>query len=314
MTFEEALQRIPAPGGGGCHPYLMTCANIAAREGRDPEEAIQKIAVSVPKGSRRVSEREIRDTVRKAFHDRLNGVTCMSRPACSVSLSSMRTTTKEQLMEFLHPNPEISPDELYQASPVTFPADDARQQFIEVLTHLYSDHECLFVGERRDTDVYEVKDLMSAATEAMQFRAPPHIIWNPLTGELAKTYEGKESYRCDRAVSDFRYAVAEFDELDLTTQLRFWAGAGLPVVAIVYSGGKSYHGVMKVEGIRTKDAWDLTVKRTLYDRWLVPIGVDKSCSNPSRLSRCPGAVRENNGLMQRLIYLNLSGTPLKLKA
>jgi hypothetical protein len=134
----------------------------------------------------------------------------------------------------------------------------------------------------------------------------PHIIANPLTGRVAKTRDGKDSFRCDASVAAFRFVTVEFDNRTREEQLAFWSSAIelLPVVALIDSGGKSIHGWIRLESVATLEQWDFTVKQEFYARRLVPLGVDRSCSNASRLSRLPGHFRADKGRWQRLLYLN----------
>ncbi len=254
---------------------------------------------------------EVRDTVRKAYHDRLNGTKITGG---GVAVLSCRRTNQMMLPELLHPNEDLQVEALFNASPVKFDPDDGRQQFITVLEKLFEPDEFLFCGKPKDTDVHRVSAWIEAAYTAKNIQLPSHMIWNPMTGEYALTNANTESKRCDASVAKYRYTVAEFDSTPLDVQLRFWAWAQLPVAAIVFSGGKSYHAVLRLRDVDTKMKWNLVVKQTIYNRWLVPLGADSSCSNPSRLSRCPGSVRTDTGILQRLIYLNPDADPLRLKA
>jgi RecA-family ATPase len=72
----------------------------------------------------------------------------------------------------------------------------------------------------------------------------------------------------------------------------------LPIAAIIFSGGKSYHALVRV------DAPDATVYRDEVGKMLALLrkfGFDQQTGNPSRMSRLPGAMR--GGKLQRLIYL-----------
>jgi hypothetical protein len=313
MTFEDALLRIPPPGNG-CHPFLMTVANIGARQGLGENEMIKAIAVSIPQGGRVVSHKEIADTVRKAIQER-NG---NYRPNTGVPLTSFRKTNPAMLNKFLHPN-KITPEDFLRASPVPIDPDDGPGQLSLCLQHLFDPEDKIFIGDFRSTGanrIFSAQEWMGATTKYNTAEKMSgfgnFIIWNPLTGEPANLVgSNRRSLRCDNAVQSFRYAVVEFDTLGLYTQLRFWAGCRLPVVALIYSGSKSIHGILSVgrDIIRTKKDWDMQVKKSLYERWLTPLGVDSACHNPSRLSRCPGMLRGDDGPMQKLFYLNPAGSP-----
>lgn len=171
-----------------------------------------------------------------------------------------------------------------------------------LLGHLYRDDDMLFCGDRHDTQVWKVADLIDAG-EAIG----PHIIPNPMTGELGKTKDDKDSYRADACVKDFRFAVVEFDNLSHEDQCAFWWAIRLNVVALVDSGGKSIHGWVRV-CCNNANEWTERVERSLYAKHLIPLGVDSSCKNEARLSRTPGWNRDDK--WQRLLYLCPEGRPV----
>jgi len=316
MNFEESLKRIPPPGDGtGCHPYLMTCANIAIREGIEEDVAVKRIHAAVPKGNRVVSEREVRDTVRKSITEKALGRGVNARPTHGMKLKSLRMTTAKMLDKFLHPE-KITIDHFLQASPIVFDPENYIEQAVMTLYHLFDAEDKIFVGDvygKGDTEIWPRDVWINSFTEGDPECFPPHIIWNPLTGRHAKTSDGKDSLRCDNAVSAYKYTLVEFDSIDIDTQLKFWAGCKLPVAALVYSGSKSIHGILKVTGVSTLDDWRHQIQLLLYKRWLAPLGVDPACSNVSRLSRLPGAWRENKDAYQKLLYLNPNATALYLE-
>lgn len=108
------------------------------------------------------------------------------------------------------------------------------------------------------------------------------IRFNPLDGNGVK----------DSNVTDFRYALIESDNCDIDKQNAIIRELELPVAALVYSGGKSIHAIVKV------DAADYTEYRKRID-YLYEIckknGLepDRQNRNPSRLSRMPGVIRKD---------------------
>jgi hypothetical protein len=108
----------------------------------------------------------------------------------------------------------------------------------------------------------------------------------------------------DADVISFRYALAEFDadengrtiskEIQYALLLRSY----LPIAALIDSGGKSLHAIVKV------DAPD----RGEYDRRVAQVVsrvpcLDTQNKNPSRYSRLPGVSREEG--LQQLLAVNL---------
>lgn len=109
------------------------------------------------------------------------------------------------------------------------------------------------------------------------------IRFNPLDGEGVK----------NENVTSFKFALVESDTLPIAEQDVIFRKLELPIAALVHSGGKSLHAIVRV------DAADYEEYRKrvefLYD-FLEKQGVaiDKQNRNPSRLSRMPGLTRNSN--------------------
>jgi RecA-family ATPase len=94
----------------------------------------------------------------------------------------------------------------------------------------------------------------------------------------------------DDNVTVLRHALLEADDGDLGKQLALIRDMQLPVSAIVHSGGKSIHALVRVE------AKDLAEYRARVDYLFrtaerYGLAVDGGNRNPSRLSRMPGVLR-----------------------
>ncbi|WP_368269617.1 AAA family ATPase [Enterocloster clostridioformis] len=118
------------------------------------------------------------------------------------------------------------------------------------------------------------------------------IRFNPVDGDGVK----------NENVTRFTYALVESDTLPIAEQDILFRKLELPIAALVHSGGKSLHAIVRV------DAADYEEYRKrvefLYD-FLEKHGVaiDKQNRNPSRLSRMPGVTR--NGNRQYLVATNI---------
>lgn len=102
-------------------------------------------------------------------------------------------------------------------------------------------------------------------------------------------------------VTDFRYALVESDTLPLAQQNGILHELQLPIAALVYTGGKSLHAIVKVNAIDEKEYR----KRVEYLFSICDkngLQVDKANKNPSRLSRLPGV--ERNGKKQFIVETN----------
>ena len=103
-------------------------------------------------------------------------------------------------------------------------------------------------------------------------------------------------------VTSFRFALVESDSMPIEEQIAMYRKLELPIAALVHSGHKSAHAIVRVDA----DSPDEYQKRVtfLYD-FLASHGmkVDTQNRNPSRLSRMPGVTR--NGQMQKLLGVNI---------
>jgi hypothetical protein len=300
--YAERLSVLPESGGGGCHQGMLGVANLGKIAGLNERQVFDDLRKN-QRGDRRVSDSEIADRVKTAFAS--SNFTPSPRPH-SVIVNG--TTTRHRYVTRGRENAGTArSDEILKVigdlSPVAIPEQHGVEQARVLLASLYHDDEFIFIGERyhgRD-NVKRVRDwsclLVGASVDYSQF------VINPLTGEQGKTKDGKESYRSDDCVTSFRYALAEFDRVPMDEQLAFWCGFPAPIAALIHSGGKSIHALIKVD-CATREAWTNEVENELFATLLTPLGVDSACRNESRLSRFPGHYRADKGKYQRLLYLN----------
>lgn len=117
------------------------------------------------------------------------------------------------------------------------------------------------------------------------------IRFNPLDGK---------GVRNDN-VTEYRYALVESDSTDIAKQNQILHELELPIAALVYSGGKSLHAVVRIEAAD----YDEYRKRVDYLYEVCKkngLEVDRQNKNPSRLSRMPGVTR--SGKKQFLVETN----------
>ena len=122
-----------------------------------------------------------------------------------------------------------------------------------------------------------------------------YVCINPITGDQRKTEN----------IERFTHGLLEFDSGELETQLSVIRQSRIPCTAIVYSGGRSIHALVKV------DAPNLEVFRGrmnyVYARF-VKYNPDSGCKDATRLSRLPGFTRgdpDYAGNPQTLLALNV---------
>lgn len=106
------------------------------------------------------------------------------------------------------------------------------------------------------------------------------IRFNPLDGKGVKNDN----------VTEFRYALVESDNMGIEKQNAIMHELELPIAALLYSGGKSVHAIVKIDA----DNYAEYRKRVdyLYDVCKKNgLSIDSQNRNPSRLSRIPGVTR-----------------------
>lgn len=118
------------------------------------------------------------------------------------------------------------------------------------------------------------------------------IRFNPLDGKGCKNDN----------VTEYRFALVESDSVPLPKQKALMEALQLPCAAMVYSGGKSIHAIVRVDAAdygeyrrRVEYLYEVCRKNGLEP--------DTQNKNPSRLSRMPGITR--GGSKQYLLGVNL---------
>ena len=124
------------------------------------------------------------------------------------------------------------------------------------------------------------KDDLGASIGQPNPEAGAWIRFNPLDGKGVR----------NENVAEYRHALVESDDMPVERQLAIIEELELPVAALVHSGNKSLHAVVKVEA-KDYDEYRRRVDylyRTCLDNGLK---IDTQNKNPSRLSRMPGVMR-----------------------
>lgn len=135
-------------------------------------------------------------------------------------------------------------------------------------------------------------DDVGAAIGDWKEEAGAWIRFNPVDGAGVK----------NENVTKFRFALVESDTLPIPEQDALFRKLQLPIAALVHSGGKSLHAIVRVDA----ESYEEFHKRVdfLYDfLGKQGVSIDRQNRNPSRLSRMPGITR--NGNRQRLIATNI---------
>lgn len=126
--------------------------------------------------------------------------------------------------------------------------------------------------------------------------------WKPEAGAWIRFNPVDGSGVKNENVTKFKYALVESDTLSVQEQDIIYRKLELPIAALVYSGDKSLHAIVRVDA----ENYDEYRKRVefLYDFMEKNgVSIDKQNRNPSRLSRMPGVTR--NGNRQYLVATNI---------
>ncbi len=301
--YKTALATLPASGGGGAHAALLGVANLGVLAGIDPSDTFRDLRLAVH-GSRPISDGEIMDAIKKAGLKNSDGV-IPPRFAPAVDGEAMRA-------KIIESGAGATEEDLQAASGIKIdwpPAEDSWR----ALSYLYQPDEYLFIGD--DGLSGRLGGTIRPASKWIEYfhqqGAPrsPKIIPNPLTGQWGLTKGNKPSLRADDCIAKFRFVVCEFDTIPLVEQLAFWSAVKLPIAAIIHSGGKSLHAWVRVD-CKNRHEWAEEIEQKLFPRFLIPMGLDRTCKNEARLSRMPGHVRTDTGKPQRLLYLAPEGRPV----
>lgn len=197
--------------------------------------------------------------------------------------------------------------------PKSYPLEQRKQDIVTYLTTLFEPEEyvgyvvntfALPDGKQSPTmgnysrTVQQILDGINGTTQlenvfgSFNKEMGAWIRFNPIDGKGVK----------NENVTAFRYMLLESDNMSLGKQKAILEQLELPIAAMVFSGGKSIHAIVKV------DAYSYEEYRKRVD-FIYSIAQkngfkpDKKNRNPSRLSRMPGVMRD--GKPQFLMATNI---------
>jgi P4 family phage/plasmid primase-like protien len=166
------------------------------------------------------------------------------------------------------------------------------------------------VGAGSTLRVRELRDKIRRIGGVPQDKAGCWYRINP----VSQRGSGTNGAHRDKDVAAYRFLLLESDDLPPDLQLSFFLKLELPVVALVSSGGRSIHSIIRLDAPSAEEFKRLA--DYILGR-LARFGIDQKNRNPSRYSRLPGAQRvigaqtllgEDSG-QQRLLYFNHQPKP-----
>lgn len=321
--YQHGLETLPESGGGGLHHALLGRANLGRIAGISQDQIFVDLRSRV-RGTRRVPDREIQQAINTAFRK------------CAADEPRRRSSRAEfepleLLRRIIDAAGDISLADIWDSSPISLKTDP-REDTIVLLRTLYAEDEALYIGNGRESGPHQQSRVKRVREWAAYFEQGgdtlEFIIPNPLTGRPAPTNDDKQTYRGNRNIAEYRFALLEFDRdprspiatpMPLDDQLRFFVGSELPISALIFSGGKSLHAWVRLNNISTAEQWRSVVRVRLFERILVPLGLDRATCNEARLSRLPGHLRtdststpaQNSSRWQCLYWLSSEGRRLR---
>lgn len=200
----------------------------------------------------------------------------------------------------------------YELPPV---AQDIKEQRTTFLKALFRPGD-IIAHCTVDSDIRKFRLLKYEEAVATMTVQAEHVLMNPVDGKKHTVKDGTRlSYISEACITYYRNFLVEFDEgLNYNEQLQLWKGiiatAALPVVCLVYSGGKSIHATVR-SGI------DEPAGEAALARWkqggtelahLFTADVALHCdygvlASPCRRVRMAGAYRADKRKTQSLLYV-----------
>lgn len=286
---QRRLEDCPT-AGSGVHKWLASVALSLAHYVKDPEKISELLRTYSAGCDRAIPPRELLDAISSALAI-VRGDRFVALNGASASPSAPKWPPLHQgLIDRIQAN-GFDVETLRKSSPVVFLESNPEH----VLNRLFANEEfiCCAASPRR----FATKpfDEWRPLFETVQYLVP-----SPMAAEVGLTLDGRPSMRCLDNVGTRRFLVVEFDSLPLDTQagaIKFLSDY-VPLVMVVYSGGKSLHSWFAVEGLDSEESLN-------FMRLAVSVGADPATWSPCQLVRLPFG-RRDNGNLQEVIYFDPS--------
>lgn len=300
--FVFGLLNNPPRSGEGLHRWLFRTARHL--HGHFSEaEICNLLRAKTANCGRRVSDDEIRQAVE-------NSRQCASfrraasphwKPGAGASYARTHTTPpprrwpcvdRQAQARAIQGTDQGLPD-LWEASPIRLLDDEPQTEAI--IDALFPGNPLLCCGWSETRFETQPREAWRGQLAQMQFIVP-----SPMRQRTGLNQDGKRSARCLDNTGARRFLICEFDapELDADKQaaLLLHLSEYAPLVAVVYSGGKSYHGWFYVHGHPEQQ-----VER--FFKYACKLGCDPATWTLCQSVRLPDGLRDN-GKRQTVFFLN----------
>ena len=174
--------------------------------------------------------------------------------------------------------------------PVALPDPNGHLDLSALMTTMFAADEgiAIGVGSRSNGDLVIDGGIVKKWAQWQKCR-PPLANWNKGFGLFYRVNPMCRGGKTDQDVTAYRYALIEFDfdadgnKIPKEVQYAFVLKFDLPVVALVDSGGKSLHAIIRIDA-KIREEFD---ERLALVWSLFPNGsIDRNNKNPSRYTDC----------------------------
>lgn len=298
--YEEALRNLPPPGQG-CHTALMGVATLGAMCGYDEQRITLDIKANLKPGNRKVPPDEIAKTVRKA----LSQTAPVQQPDGGQTFYDYDDLLPDTQTRVVDPR-------FVGAVALPTSGKTAEEQTIDYLKALFHSDEQFsycFRGVPREDGHYSPGGKGFAENVGKTVQKLRRQSLGAVLGDYEQEVGGwirinpvNDAEGRDSSVSAYRHALVESDSLPTEKQWALIQELRLPCAAVVSSGGKSIHAIVRI------DAQDLPEYRQRVNKLLDickknGLNPDTQTVNPSRYSRFPGLKRGDQE--QTLLAVNI---------
>ena len=183
-------------------------------------------------------------------------------------------------------------DEIVSYTTKSFKDKDGKFKPIEEGLHIYAGDMVKRLKQYGRIDLAIGSQTISSDEDDSPLSGGAWIRFNPMNGNGAKNSD----------VTSYRYTLIESDKMSVSKQIAMIRALELPVAALVYSGGKSVHAIVRVDADTFKE-YQQRVQFIYEICEKNGFKVDTQNKNPSRLSRMPGEYRGDK--KQFLIATNI---------
>ena len=224
--------------------------------------------------------------------------------------------TVERVFQAVVSAPKPLPRSSVKVGPLSFPPDPAAlRQFLidggngarpssplEFIRIMLGDAPAVCFGDKPN----RTSTAWMASLHDGLLRGATILVPNPMAGIMGLNKEGAPSSRCESLITERRYQIIEYDNLDRSSQiirLQHLRSFGIPLVAAVFSGVESLHAWFSIRGLSPEN------QAAFFDYAVQATGADPAHRSPVQMTRLPFAIRPENGALQNLLFFKTPPVP-----